>query len=363
VPDRSRPGGAFTPYALTPAGDILVERLYRDEKRPRVRWDSQETDYAGLRLRDTTTGEELATLKGHPAGMGTSPPLFSPDGRMMAGHVRAGDGGELSLVLWETRTGLERARFDAGVKVEGSFAFSPDGRFLAHATPGGAVHLFDLVLGKETGKPLSATARCLAFSPDGKLLASGNDDTTILIWDVRRFAAAPAAVPLPVKEFERCWADLAAREGGRAFAAVRRLLASPGSAVTLLRERLAWGDPAPEAKRLLADLGSDVFRVREKAAAALEALGESARPFLTQALKDPKLILEQRRRIEKALSRLGAPFTSPAGVRLLRAMEVLERVGSREAVALLRQMGGGTADDPVTREARHTLERLRNRRP
>jgi hypothetical protein len=170
-------------------------------------------------------------------------------------------------------------------------------------------------------------------------------------------------MPLPVKEFERCWADLATRDGGKAYAAVRRLLASPGPAVTRLRERLGWRDLAPETKRLLGALGSNAFRVREKAAADLEALGDRTRPFLTQALKDPKLILEQRRRVEKVLSRLGAPFSSPAGLRLLRTMEVLERLGSPEAVALLRQMGGEMADDPVTREARRTLERLRKRGP
>src|SRR5262249_9129696 len=110
-------------------------------------------------------------------------------------------------------------------------------------------------------------------------------------------------------------------------------------------------------------LGSATFRVREKAGADLEALGDRARPFLGQALKDRKLSLEQRRRIEKVLSRLGAPFSSPAGVRLLRVMEVLERGGRREAVALLRQVGAGPTEDPLTREARRTLQRLEKRQP
>jgi RNA polymerase sigma factor (sigma-70 family) len=363
LPDRSKPGGESHPYALTPTGDIVVEWLRQSWDEPRARLDPPESDYAGLRLRDSATGEELATLKGHPAGAGPSRPAFTPDGRMMAGVVSSFATSDQRLVLWETRTGLERASFLPPGKGEVALAFSPDGRLLAFARHGGPVHLFDLVLGKEACRPLPVASRSLAFSPDGKLLASGNDDTTVLLWDVKRLTPAPAAVPLPVKERERCWADLAAADGERADAAVRRLLASPGPALALLRERLAWRDLTAEAARLIEALGSATFRVREKAGADLEALGDRARPFLGKALKDPKLSLEQRRRIEKVVSRLGAPFSSPAGVRLLRGMEVLERVGSREAVALMRQVGAGSADDPLTREARRTLRRLEKRRP
>jgi HEAT repeat protein len=131
--------------------------------------------------------------------------------------------------------------------------------------------------------------------------------------------------------------------------------------VKLLRERIGWRDLAPEVNRLLADLGSDAFKAREQAAAALEALGDRARPFLKQSLTNTKLSLEQRRRVEKVLSRLGGPFSSPAGIRLFRAMEVLERVGSAEAVELLRQIGAGPEGSPLTSEARRALRRKQKR--
>jgi WD40 repeat protein len=359
------------PFALTPSGDVLVERL-TDNSRP-LRRESGRDDYAGLRLRDSTTGEEIVSLKNHPAGSthpgaGDVPLVFSPDGKTMAGLLIPAEHGERTLVLWETQTGRERLRLATLPKYHSAaLAFSPDGRVLAFARrygggpSAGPIHLLDLTLSKETHQPLDAAAYCLAFARDGKLLASGNMDTTVLLWDATRFAAAPRAAPLPVKEFDALWADLAADDGGRAYRAIRRLLGSPGTAVKLLRERIAWRDLTPETDRLLADLGSDTFKTRERAAAALEALGDRARLFLKRALTVRKLSLEQRRRVEKVLTRLGPPFSSPDGIRLFRAMEVLERVGGTEAVELLRQIGAGPADSSLTAEARRALRRLQKR--
>jgi hypothetical protein len=46
-------------------------------------------------------------------------------------------------------------------------------------------------------------------------------------------------------------------------------------------------------------------------------------------------------------------------VRALRAVEMLGRLGTPEARALLRELAGGGGESPLTRDARAALERLR----
>ena len=55
------------------------------------------------------------------------------------------------------------------------------------------IHLWNTATGRSRGTfraPPGGVAS-LAFSPDGKILAAGNEDTTILLWDMTRLAAKP----------------------------------------------------------------------------------------------------------------------------------------------------------------------------
>ena len=66
--------------------------------------------------------------------------------------------------------------------------FSPDGRLLAAAYRPSIVRLFDPRTGKLLLKFENAAGdvRALAFSPDSRRLATGNADTTILVWDIQQ---------------------------------------------------------------------------------------------------------------------------------------------------------------------------------
>ena len=107
--------------------------------------------------------------------------------------------------------------------------------------------------------------------------------------------------------------------------------------------------------RLIADLGSSRFAVREKAARELENLREAAYPALRAVLAGSP-VLEVRRRVERLLER--PPAATPA---VSRAVEVLEHSGTPEARELLQRLARGLPDAGLTKEARDSLARLTKR--
>jgi hypothetical protein len=111
----------------------------------------------------------------------------------------------------------------------------------------------------------------------------------------------------------------------------------------------------------VAELNHDDFVVREKASRELAALGASVAPALREYLRDDKLALEARRRIQRLLEAIDAEGTSGPVVRWLRATEVLERLGTPAARDALRRLATGA--DPVARQAKNSLRRLDRQAP
>jgi hypothetical protein len=113
--------------------------------------------------------------------------------------------------------------------------------------------------------------------------------------------------------------------------------------------------------QLLADLESKRFAVRQKAARELEKLGAAAESALRQALAgNPSL--ETRRRLEKLVDQLDFAKT-PGQLRLLRAVEVLEDIGTVEARQMLAGLAKGAPHTRLTEEAKASLERLDRKQP
>jgi hypothetical protein len=193
-------------------------------------------------------------------------------------------------------------------------------------------------------------------------VASGAADTTVLLWDAAgldKGVSAPAPAALSPAEVEACWADLAAADAARALRAVNQLAAAPGRAVPFLGEHLkpaARVDPR-KIDGWIADLGSEKFAVRESATAGLLKVGEQAVPALRKALASPPS-LETGRRLEGLLVRLTGGTLTTEELRLVRAVEALERAGSPEARRLLRALAEGAPGALATREAQAALDRL-----
>jgi hypothetical protein len=163
-------------------------------------------------------------------------------------------------------------------------------------------------------------------------------------------------------ELEHLWADLGNKDGVRAYRALWRLVAAGPPAVAFLAQRLR---PAPrvEAERLaglIADLDSDRFETRERASAELQQLGEQAEPALRKAMA-AKPSLEASRRLRALLDRVERRMLSAEQLHALRAVEVLEHIGSPEAQQVLRTLAEAAPRAVLTREAKASLERLERR--
>jgi hypothetical protein len=193
----------------------------------------------------------------------------------------------------------------------------------------------------------------LAFSSDGRTLVSGSMDTTALLWDLR--GRRPVR---PLADLETLWKRLTDADAARAYQAMLEFATVPEQATPLLRERVhAAQAPDPRRlKQLLADLDSERFEVREHAARQIASIGDLARPALQEMLKG-KPSLEVRRRVEQLLHDI-KPANSPEALRALRAIEVLEHIGTDESRRALEALAQGAAESRRTREAKAALARI-----
>jgi hypothetical protein len=260
-----------------------------------------------------------------------------------------------------------RALVTVPVRRAKDLAISPDHRTLAVGQPDG-VHLYDVLTGRERlvckvpayprADPEDPAEEGLVFSPDGRRLAVIELGGTVLIFDV---AERRERREIGADEFDRLWADLAAGDPKVGWAAVFRLVDDPAGAMRLFDQRLTpVGEPAAVA-RLVTDLNSPRFRVREAASRRLLDLGDAARPSVAAARKevtDP----EARQRLDAVLATLADKRPPPAvDLRRLRAVVILDRIGTADARARIDELAGGLASARATAAAGAAAKRLAGR--
>ncbi|HVS38814.1 MAG TPA: hypothetical protein VMS17_24875 [Gemmataceae bacterium] len=248
----------------------------------------------------------------------------------------------------EVETWVEIYCYDGGDMDAACFALSPDGKTLA--TGGQAVTLWDLETGNEllTLHDDKAEAAAIAFAPDGKTLAAAAPDGTVLIWDVKSLSRG---------RLEAEWRELGGGNAADVVHAVRAMKATPADSVAFLREQLKPPPPPdPRIPRLIADLDSDDFDVREKATRDLAKLGKAAEAEMRNTYEH-KPSAEVRWRLELLLSRLTDSFSEETA--RIRAVSVLETIGTDEARQVLEETAKGPTDQRLSREAKAALQRMK----
>ncbi len=294
---------------------------------------------------------------------------FSPDGRWMA-TLEPGEGMNWQMpkavFVYEVLTGRPIARL--AIAACKSIAFSPDGRLLV-ASGVDALHVLQVSTGQEllhlpakgrlTDWAGSGFSVCSAFAPDGQTVATGHGDGTVLLWDL-----APAwknlTAPKGAVDPAACWNDLANSDPKIAWAAIDRLAANPAAALKLLGVRLkpVTVDARWAADRI-AELSSKDFKTREAATSDLKRVAEVARPLLMEARR-ASTSAEGQQRLDEVLD-YAPPLPSDDAARGLRALAVLERIGTQAAVGALKALAEGAPDAELTREAVAARGRLRTR--
>jgi RNA polymerase sigma factor (sigma-70 family) len=319
---------------------------------------------------DLARGRELRRLE-TPALDGWNGVAFSADGRtLISGSHHPLPGRKNHFHMWEVAAGRQRAAAECAVETQSAPLTMFAGDRLAALAVEAKVYLVDPLTGKELKRleGHEGWIDYLAFSPDGTRLASGSRDTTALVWDVAGVLLAQAKVHPSAKELADHWAALAGEDAERAYRAVRLLVRAPAQAVPLIGEHLR---PVPfpqreEVRRLLAALDSKQFAEREKATEELQRLGPVAEAALRQVLEG-RPSLEVCRRAEGILAKMKEAETKPPPIptgealRAVRALEVLERAGTDEAVRLLSRLADGAPHAPFTGEARASWVRLSKR--
>ena len=288
---------------------------------------------------------------------------FSPDGSLVASAGHA-DG---ALVLLDVPSGKRRHVLRPAARPGASYelrnvVFSPDGAMLAAESRDGVVDVWETSSCRRRRRFLGHRSyqTALAFSPDGRRLATGNRDATILVWDVFGvWTGGPAAPRPPAAKRAALWDRLGDADAERACLAMGRLMCCPEARVPLLKRHLL-GQKGPERariKRWIADLDSDEFPKRQQASRQLAKHLASAEPALKATLADrPSLEVQQRiRRLFRQAEQEPPPAKTLQG---LRALEVLEHAGSKDAEEALRELAEGDYEPRLAAAARAAWNRL-----
>jgi WD40 repeat protein len=315
---------------------------------------------------DANTGEQLSkTYLMSPKETRVRSLAISPDGRLVAvslydGSLLLRDGVTFAELRRVPEAGKPKDKGRVGMRDNtygrdalNTLAFSRDGRWLISGNEEGEVFVWEVASGNRilTLDAHESTVNGVGFAPGMRMAFSSGQDGQAFWWGL-------APVKGPSVPIAKLWASLAG-EPAEAYSATWALIDRGQESVDFFVKKIV---PVPSVKEVLlakhiGALGSEDFKVRDAATKALADLGDVAAPALRKAMIKPATLEMQRRltNLLKALSREPTPIE----FRSVRAIQILEIIGSPDSQRLLRQLAGGAPGSKVTREAETALNRLR----
>ena len=232
-----------------------------------------------------------------------------------------------------------------------AMALSADNRSLLVGDRSGRLTLVEVATGGERARfRHAAWIISAAFFPDGTKAVASSPEAPVYVWDLLgdpgKWDAAKA---------DAVWADLGSVDAKVAFGAIRKLRANPAEAVGFLKDRVKplVAPPDEAVTKLIRGLDGPRFADREQAQKELAAIADLVRPRLEMARKIATE--EAGRRLDQVLK--AAEERAPETVRQVRACEVLEGIGTPEAMKVLREWAAGPDGARLTIEAKESLAR------
>jgi WD40 repeat protein len=240
-------------------------------------------------------------------------------------------------------------------------AFSPVAPLVASDDGSGNVRVFDYTTGKQllSFRAADGYIRRLLFSPDGTRLATAGgrlDASCAYVWDVAELKRSEPQ-KATAEQLDNWVKALMDPNSGVATRAAWELIDRPSQGLAALQKALD-AVKLPDMKRvgvLIAQLADEDFKTREAATRELVRMGQAVRDQVTQALARSESA-EQRVRLTEILDDLKNQKASPDMLFGSRSAFVLERIGNKAAIGMLKE--AAKKGSYLGREAAAALERL-----
>jgi WD40 repeat protein len=238
-----------------------------------------------------------------------------------------------------------------------------DGRRAWIRSDRGPLKLVELDTGLVLHELPNLNPTALVTSPDARRAFVGQADGAITIWSLAPLNAETPSIEVAAESAQHLegeWNDLISDDGKRIYRASWRLSQLGDRAISFITQKLNTIEPTPmpdqkQIAQWVADLGSEVHRVRAAASTQLLQAIPAARDSMTQALSDSTVSPIAKSRLRLLVA---SPPQSNDRVRTVmgRACTILEQIGTpaaKESLALLaRHHANAVSEEASTALAR-----------